>query len=400
MKLRTLDDISLKKKKVFLRADFNVPIADGEIVDDFRIRQTLPTIKEILDKGAARTVIVAHLGRPKGTRDLKFSLIPVANRLAELLDAAVPLRDSPEDLTDAPIQMLENVRFEPGETKNDPAWAKRIADANNVYVNDAFGVVHRAHASVAGVAKLIRTKAAGRLLEKEVTVLSSLLENPARPYVAVVGGAKVGDKLGVLDNLLNVVDHILIGGAMCFTFFLAQGRSVGTSLVESDQVDHVTRLMKKAKDKLMLPTDLVVAEEMTASARPTIVAAGEIPEGTAGYDIGPETAAAYAKQIFESKTVMWNGPMGVAEIDEFAGGTRAIAQAVADSPAFTVVGGGDSIAALEKFDLVGKVDHASTGGGAMLEFLEGKRLPGLVPLQVRMSRPKPKPKLKAKPKGA
>ncbi|TML75201.1 MAG: phosphoglycerate kinase, partial [Actinobacteria bacterium] len=380
MKLRTLDDINVKNKKVLLRADLNVPIDDGEIVDDFRIRASIPTIKEILDKGAARIVVTAHLGRPKGTRDLKYSLIPVADRLAELLDHAVPLIERPEDATDNPVQMLENVRFEPGETKNDAKWAARLATLGTVYVDDAFGAVHRAHASVDAVAKKIRTKAAGRLLEKEITVLTQLLEHPDRPYVAVVGGAKVSDKLGVLDNLLKVVDRLLIGGAMCFTFFLAQGRSAGTSLVEPDHVDHVKRLMKKAGDKLVLPTDIIVADEMVAGATIDVVAADRIPEGMAGYDIGPDTAAAYATHIRTAKTVMWNGPMGVAEIDEFAGGTRAIAQAVADSPAFSVVGGGDSIAALEKFGYADKVDHASTGGGAMLEFLEGKRLPGLVPL--------------------
>ena len=390
MKLRSLDDINVAGKRVLLRADLNVPIDDGEIVDDFRIKQTVPTIREIIEKGAARVVIAAHLGRPKGTRDLKYSLVPVADRLAELLDAAVPIKGAPEEVTDARIQMLENVRFEPGETKNDPAWAKRLADANNVYVDDAFGAVHRAHASVAGVAKLIRTRAAGRLLEREIEVLSRLLEHPDRPYVAVVGGAKVSDKLGVLDNLLEVVDHVLVGGAMCFTFFLAQGKKVGTSLVEPDHVANVKRLMKKAGSKLMLPNDLVVAEEMSPGAKTQIVSADEIPEDTGGYDIGPQTVAAYAEEIRGAKTVMWNGPMGVAEIDEFASGTRAIAQAVAESPAFSVVGGGDSIAALEKFGLVDKVDHASTGGGAMLEFLEGKRLPGLIPLQVRMSRPKAK----------
>lgn len=390
MKLRTLDDINIKNKKVLLRADLNVPLDDGEIADDFRIRASVPTIKELLDKGAKRIVIAAHLGRPKGTRDLKYSLIPVADRLAQLLDAAVPVKDSPADLTDAPIQMLENVRFEPGETKNNPTWAKRLADANTVYVDDAFGAVHRAHASVVGVTKLMRTRAAGRLLEKEIEVLSRLLENPDRPYVAVVGGAKVSDKLRVLENLLKVVDRVLIGGAMCFTFFLAQGLEVGTSLVEPDHVNNVKRLMKKAGDKLLLPTDLVVAQEMSETAKTQIVAATEIPSDTAGYDVGPETILAYAGEILAAKTVMWNGPMGVAEIEQFALGTRSVAAAVAESPAFSVVGGGDSIAALEKFGYADKVDHASTGGGAMLEFLEGKRLPGLVPLQVRMSRPKPK----------
>ena len=390
MRLRTLDDIKVAGKRVLLRADLNVPLADGEITDDFRIKQSLPTIKELLEKDAARVVVTAHLGRPKGTRDLTYSLIPVADRLAELLDTAVPVIGTPEDATDKRIQMLENVRFEPGETKNNPAWAKRLATLGNVYVDDAFGAVHRAHASVVGVAKLIRTKAAGRLLEKEIHVLSRLLESPDRPYVAVVGGAKVRDKLGVLDNLLKVVDRVLIGGAMCFTFYLAEGRPVGTSLVEPDHVPQVKRLMKRAGERLLLPTDLVVAMEMAAGAKVDVVAADQIPNDMAGYDIGPETIRAYAAQILGAQTVMWNGPMGVAEIDEFANGTRAIAHAVADGDAFSVVGGGDSIAALEKFGYVDKVDHASTGGGAMLEFLEGKQLPGLVPLQARMARPKPK----------
>src|SRR5947207_10783181 len=297
MKLKTLDDINVKNKKVLLRADFNVPIDDGEIVDDFRIRQSLPTIKEILEKGAARIVVTAHLGRPKGTRDLKYSLIPVADRLAELLDHAVPLIERPEDATDNPVQMLENVRFEPGETTNDPKWAKRLATLGTVYVDDAFGAVHRAHASVVGVAKLVRTKAAGRLLQKEVEVLSRLLARPARPYVAVVGGAKVSDKLSVLDNLLKVVDRLLIGGAMCFTFFLANGQPTGTSLVEPDHVDQVKKLMTKAGDKLFLPTDLIVADEMAAGAKIDVVAADEIPDDMAGYDIGPQTIKQYAQEI-------------------------------------------------------------------------------------------------------
>jgi phosphoglycerate kinase len=362
---------------------------DGQIADDFRIRQSVPTIKELLDKDASRIVIAAHLGRPKGAPDLKYSLIPVADRLAELLDMAVPVIDKPENATDKRVQMLENVRFEPGETKNDPAWAKRLATIGTVYVDDAFGAVHREHASVAGVAKLIRTRAAGRLLEREVEVLSRLLKDPDRPYVAVVGGAKVSDKLGVLDNLLKVVDRLLIGGAMCFTFFLAKGYSVGTSLVEPDHVDHVKGLMKRAGNKLILPRDIIVATEMAAMTRSVIVPPNQIPADMGGYDIGPETGLAFAGEIFASKTVMWNGPMGVAEIEQFSLGTAAIAQAVAESPAFSVVGGGDSIAALEKFGYADKVDHASTGGGAMLEFLEGKQLPGLIPLQVRMSRRKP-----------
>jgi phosphoglycerate kinase len=389
VKLRTLDDVNVAGKRVLLRSDLNVPLVDVHIEDDFRIRQSVPTIKELLEKDAARIVITAHLGRPKGTRDLKYSLIPVADRLAELLDVAVPVIDKPEDATEKRVQMLENVRFEPGETTNDPAWAKRLATLGNVYVDDAFGAVHRAHASVVGVAKLIRTKAAGRLLEKEIHVLSRLLEKPDRPYVAIVGGAKVSDKLAVLDNLLKVVDRLLIGGAMCFTFELAKGNTVGTSLVEPDQTAHVKKLMKRAGDKLLLPVDIVAADEMREGAKMELVPADQIPEDMSGFDIGPETVNAYAAEIHKARTVMWNGPMGVSEIDEFANGTRAIAQAVAESDAFSVVGGGDSIAALEKFGYADKVDHASTGGGAMLEFLEGKQLPGLIPLQVRMSRRKP-----------
>jgi phosphoglycerate kinase len=276
--------------------------------------------------------------------------------------------------------MLENVRFEPGETKNDATWAKRLADANTVYVDDAFGAVHRAHASVVAVAELIKEKTAGRLLEKEIDVLSRLLENPEHPYVAVVGGAKVSDKLGVLDKLLNVVDTLLIGGAMCFTFFRAEGKEVGKSLVEPDHVEQVRELTTRGK--ILLPKDVVVAPSIDQPARAMSVSVDDIPLDQGGYDIGMMTIAAYAEHISKAKTVMWNGPMGVAEVDEFSMGTRGIARAVAESPAFSVVGGGDSIAALEKFGLADKVDHASTGGGAMLEFLEGKQLPGLVPLQV------------------
>jgi phosphoglycerate kinase len=382
MKLRTLDDIDVKNKQVLLRADLNVPVKDGKIADDFRIRQSMPTIKELRQKGAARIVVAAHLGRPKGERDPKYSLTPVAERLSKLLGDPVPLIEAPEGVTNAPIQMLENVRFEPGETKNDPEWAKRLARLGDVYVDDAFGAVHRAHASVAAVAELIDQKAAGRLLQKEIEVLSRLLEGPERPYVAVVGGAKVSDKLGVLDNLLTVVDKLLVGGAMCFTFFLADGLQVGTSLVEPDQVEHVRALKERAGDKLVLPTDVFVAREMAQGAGARAVQAGEIPPDQGGYDIGPVTVRAFAFEIDRARTVMWNGPMGVAEIDDFAGGTKAVAKACADSKAYTVVGGGDSIAALEKFGFADKVDHASTGGGAMLEFLEGKQLPGLLPLQV------------------
>lgn len=384
MKLRTLDDLDVSGKRVLLRADFNVPLAkgDGSITDDFRIRATIPTIRELLDRGATQIVACSHLGRPKGKYDPKLSLAPVAERLGELLGEEVPLRGDPTGPVPAgaPVAMFENLRFDPGEEKNDPAFAKKLAVNIDAYVDDAFGAVHRAHASVDAVARLIPA-AAGRLLQKEVEVLSRLLGSPERPFVAVVGGAKVADKLAVLHNLLKRVDRLIVGGGMCFTFLAAKGYGVGKSLLEKDQIDAVAGLMQEAGDKLMLPTDVVVAIEPKPGNPKTIVAADAIPNAVAGFDIGKETSRAYVDAIRAAKTVFWNGPMGVFEVDDFAAGTRAVAAGIAMGNCFSVVGGGDSAAALRKFGYADKVSHISTGGGASLEFLEGKTLPGLVPLQ-------------------
>ncbi|MFA5889514.1 MAG: phosphoglycerate kinase [Actinomycetota bacterium] len=382
MNLRTLDGLEVAGKRVLLRSDLNVPMSAGEISDDFRIRSSFATLRELLDRGALQVVIAAHLGRPKGEPNLKYSLAPVAVRLGELLGTTVPLAPLPPGaVPNVPVVLLENVRFNPGETKNDPEFARALASLADVYVDDAFGAVHRAHASVAAVAELLPS-AAGRLLQREIEVLGRVLENPEHPLVAVLGGAKVSDKLLVIENLLRVADRLVIGGAMCFTFFRAMGYSTGTSLVEEDRIQDCARLLEQSADRILLPTDVVVAEKMEAGQATRVVGADAIPAGFAGYDIGPSSIAAYADAVAGARTVLWNGPMGVFEIEEFAEGTKGLARAVAATTAQTVVGGGDSIAALEQFGLLGSVDHASTGGGAMLEFLEGKELPGLVPLRI------------------
>ncbi len=380
MKLRTLDGLDVAGKRVLLRADFNVPLSGGRILDDMRIRATIPTIAELLDGGARRVVCCSHLGRPKGSPNIAYSLEPVAVRLAELLGRPVAFIERPDEgIPEDGVALLENLRFDPGEETNAGPFAERLASSADVFVNDAFGAAHRAHASVVGVAGLLPA-AAGRLLEREVSVLGALLECPQRPFVAVVGGAKVSDKLPVLERLSMLVDQIAIGGAMCFTFFLARGFSTGTSPAEPDRVDEVRTLLERAGEQILLPVDLIVAESMEPGIPTEVVAADAIPADRAGYDIGPQTCRAYVDAVRAAKTVFWNGPMGVFEIAEFESGTRAVAAAVAKGPAYSVVGGGDSGAALEKFGYAGEVDHLSTGGGASLEFLEGKTLPGLVPL--------------------
>lgn len=382
MKLRTLDDLDVTGKRVLVRADFNVPLDGGAIADDFRIRAAIPTIDELIRRGATHLVLCSHLGRPKGAPDPAFSLAPVAARLGELLGKPVALASRPDGpVGDDPITLLENVRFHPGETKNDPAFAAALAALADCYVDDAFGAAHRAHASVAGVASLLPS-AAGRLLEKEIAVLSRLLDAPERPFVAVLGGAKVSDKLKVIENLLDVVDRLLIGGAMCFTFYAANGFPIGRSLFEPDQVSTVKRLMSEAGDKLMIPVDVVVAAEPKAGVSVTEVDAAGIPDDQAGYDIGPNACRAYVDAIRGAKTVFWNGPMGIFEVPPFDKGTRAVAAAIAKGPAYSVVGGGDSALALDRFGYAGDIDHVSTGGGASLEFLEGRSLPGLEPLMV------------------
>jgi phosphoglycerate kinase len=373
--VRTLDDLDVDGKRVLVRVDFNVPLGkDGSITDDARIKAALPTLTELRRRGA-RLLLAAHLGRPKD-REPEFSLRPAADRLAELLGTEVALAEDLEHVPDGDVVMLENVRYEPGETKNDPELAKRYAALADVYVNDAFGAAHRAHASTEAVAHLLPS-AAGRLLEREVATLRGILDDPRRPLVAVVGGAKVTDKIGVLDAFLDRADAILIGGAMCFPFFKAQGHEVGDSLCEEEGVDPARNVLSAGSDKLQLPVDLVVGEEFDADTPVRAIDGVDVPEGWMGLDIGPSTAARYADSVKSAGTVFWNGPMGAFELEPFAAGTRAVAEAMAVTAATTVVGGGDSAAALAQFGLADKVDHLSTGGGASLELVEGKPLPGV-----------------------
>jgi len=385
--VRDLDDLGeIRGRRALVRVDFNVPLDHGAVADDTRIRAALPTIEALRDRGAA-LVLVSHLGRPKD-RDPELSLRPVAERLSELLGAPVTLAPGArgpevEKLTTAlgpgDVLLLENIRFEPGETKNDPALAADLAKLADVYVNDAFGTAHRAHASTEGVARLMDRRAAGLLLEREVSALSEVIEDPTRPLVAVLGGAKVSDKIGVIEAFRRVADSILIGGAMCFPFFKAQGHSVADSLCADDDVELARRLIGSSDDgaAIQLPSDLVCAERFAADATPVPVDGVDVPDGMMGLDIGPRSADAYATIIATAGTVFWNGPMGAFELAPFADGTRAVAEAVARTAAVTVVGGGDSVAALHRFGLADKVTHLSTGGGASLELLEGKTLPGV-----------------------
>jgi phosphoglycerate kinase len=386
--VRTLRDLpDLQGKRVLVRVDFNVPLDDGEIADETRIRAALPTIEELRRRGA-ELILVSHLGRPQD-REPELSMRPAANRVAELTGADVTLAPGvvgdevkafSRNLRPGDILMLENVRYEPGETKNDPELAAALAELADVYVNDAFGAAHRAHASTEGVARLIEDRAAGLLLEREVTELGRLLEDPERPLLAVLGGAKVSDKLAVIERFRAVADTILIGGAMCFPFLAAQDHSVGASLCASDDVELARHLLEggpQARAALELPVDLVVAPEMSATAEPRTLDGVDVPDGLMGLDIGPRTAERYAKQIAGAATVFWNGPMGAFELEPFAAGTRAVAEAIARARGTTVVGGGDSAAALTRFGLADQVSHLSTGGGASLELIEGKALPGV-----------------------
>jgi phosphoglycerate kinase len=371
--VRTLDDLDVDGKRVLVRVDFNVPLdEDRNITDDARIRAALPTLRELRENGAARLILLAHLGRPKG-RDEKFSLRPAADRLAELLEVDVALGEL-DDVPDAEIVMIENVRFFEGETKNSSELAERYAALADVYVNDAFGAAHRAHASTEGVAHLLPS-AAGRLLEREVKTLNGILSEPRRPLVAVVGGAKVTDKIGVLEAFLERADSVLIGGAMCFPFFKAQGHDVGSSLCEEEGIEPARAVMDD--DKLELPTDLVAGREFKADTEVRELSEVDVPDGWMGLDVGRGTAERYAATIASAGTVFWNGPMGAFELEPFAAGTKAVAEAMAATDATTVVGGGDSAAALAQFGLADRVDHLSTGGGASLELIEGKELPGV-----------------------
>ena len=386
--MRTLADLGdLQGKRVLVRVDFNVPLDHGAVADDTRIRAALPTIEELRDRGA-RIILASHLGRPKD-HEPELSLRPAANRLAELTGADVTLAPGvvgadvqafADNLAPGDILVLENVRYEPGETKNDPELAAAMAALADVYVNDAFGSAHRAHASTEGVAKLLEDRAAGYLLQSEVEALSSVLEDPARPLVAVLGGAKVSDKIAVIDRFRELADTLLIGGAMCFPFFAAQGHDVGNSLCAAEDVELARKSLEStagAAADLELPVDLVIAERLDADAESKTIDGVDVPEGWMGLDIGPRTAQSYASTIGRAGTVFWNGPMGAFEVEPFAAGTRAVAEAVAQAPGTTVVGGGDSAAALHRFGLADKVTHLSTGGGASLELIEGKQLPGV-----------------------
>ncbi len=382
--LRDLGDVD--GKRVLVRVDFNVPLnSDGEITDDTRIRAAVPTLEELRARGA-RIVLVSHLGRPND-REPSLSLRPAANRLAELTGADVTLapgvvgedvRAFADNLGRGDILVLENVRYEPGETKNDPELAAALASLADAYVDDAFGAAHRAHASTEGVARLLPNHAAGELLEREVTVLTDLLEHPARPLVAVLGGAKVSDKLAVIERFLELADSVLVGGAMCFPFLAAQRHEVGASKCDADDVELAERLLRSTgSEKLELPVDLVAATEPSADAEPQPIDGADVPDGLMGLDIGPRTSAAYGEAIAAAGTVFWNGPMGMFELEPFAAGTRAVAEAVAAAPGVTVVGGGDSASAINQFGLADKVTHVSTGGGAALELIEGRELPGV-----------------------
>lgn len=390
--IRGIDQLDARGKTVFVRADLNVPMRNRQITDELRLLSSLPTIQKLLAQNA-RIIVASHLGRPKGESDSDFSLQPVATRLGELLgvpiafasDVAGP--DTVQKLSVLPfgsVLMLENLRFHPGETTNDPQFVQQLAQLADAYVNDAFGASHRAHASVCGIAETLDSYA-GHLLASELSVLAKLVDKPERPYVAILGGAKVSDKLGVIENLLTRVDAIAVGGAMSSTFLAAKGFSVGTSRVESDQIDTVRGLLETAANRgveIHLPTDVTVADEFAETAHATVVAVDAIPKGSMSLDIGPETQQRYADLVSTAHTVFWNGPMGVFEWERFASGTRAVAVAVAKSAAYTVVGGGDSAAAIRQMGMADAVNHVSTGGGAALELLEGKALPGVIALQV------------------
>lgn len=398
MQKKTVKDIgeSFKGKHVLMRADFNVPLDEnGVITDDTRITATLPTIKYILERGG-RLILCSHLGRPKGAPDPKFSLEPVAKRLSELLGQEVRMlpdcvgdavKEAVSKLGDGQVCLLENVRFHPGETKNDPDQSKQLAELGEIFVNDAFGSAHRAQCSVSGVTEFIKAKggpcAAGFLLEKEIEFLVQAIESPERPFLAIMGGAKISGKIEVIRNLLDKVDGILIGGAMAYTLLKAKGVEVGRSLVEEECLDIAKESLEAVRSRgltFLLPQDHIIAPELKEGASPTTTPAVEIPTDQCGVDIGPKTIAAYEEEIAKAKTIVWNGPMGVFEIEAFSRGTVAIANALATSQAKTIIGGGDSMSAVKKAGVAERISHISTGGGASLELLEGKPLPGLVSL--------------------
>lgn len=390
---KTVKDIQVKGKRALVRCDFNVPLKDGVITDDIRIVSALPTIRYLME-GGAKVILLSHLGRPDGEAKKEFTLAPVAARLAELLGTEVKfvssdtvvddkVREAAAALEDGQVMLLENVRFRKEETKNGADFAKELAQLGDFFVNDAFGTAHRAHASTAGVADYLPA-VSGFLIEKEVEFLGNAVENPKRPFVAIMGGAKVGDKIPVIENLLKKVDTLIIGGGMAYTFFKSQGLEIGTSILDKDNVELAAELLKKAEAagvKMLLPVDCVCGKEFKNDTEYAVFAREEIPADMMGLDIGPKTAELYRQAVADAATVVWNGPMGVFEMPNFAKGTRAVAEALAESSAVTVIGGGDSAAAVEQFGLADKMTHISTGGGASLEFLEGKVLPGIAVLE-------------------
>jgi len=395
MQKKTLSDVAIQGKRVLMRVDFNVPLdAEKNVTDDKRIVEALPSIRKVLENGG-RLILMSHLGRPKGKPNAEYSLAPAATRLSELLDCPVTMADDCIGtevmqqvlaLQDGEVIMLENLRFHPEEEANDADFARELASLGEIYVNDAFGTAHRAHASTEGITRYMQTAVAGYLIEKELKYLGKALQEPERPFVAILGGSKISGKIDVLENLFNKVDTVLVGGAMVFTFFKAQGLAIGNSLVEDNKLELALNLIEQAKQKnirLLLPVDVIAAEEISAASECHAVSIEAIPEGMIGVDIGPETASIYRHEILGARTVLWNGPMGVFEIDRFADGTIAIAEAMAEatsSGATTIIGGGDSAAAVAKAGLAEQMTHISTGGGASLEFLEGKDLPGIAAL--------------------
>ncbi len=385
---KTIKDIDVKHKKVLMRVDFNVPVKEGVVGDDTRIRAAMPTIQYLIDEGAA-VILTSHLGRPKGKVMPEFSLKPVAEHLAQLLGKPVAFADdclgesastAADALIPGQVLLLENTRFYAGEEKNDPEMAQKLASLADIFVNDAFGTAHRAHASTEGVANYLPA-VAGFLLEKEIKYLGQAIDNPERPFVAILGGAKVSDKIGVIKNLLDKADTILIGGGMANTFFKAQGLAMGDSLVEEDVLDTAKEILAIGGEKMILPVDVVVADAFAEDANTEVIEAGDVKDGWRILDIGPETVKQYSEVIKNAGTVIWNGPMGVFEFKKFASGTFGIAQAVADSGCVSVIGGGESVAAIQESGLAEKITHISTGGGASLEMLEGLTLPGVAALQ-------------------
>jgi phosphoglycerate kinase len=384
--MATLKSLSVSAKRVLVRCDFNVPLENGEITDDRRITEALPTINFLLENGAA-VILCSHMGRPKGVTP-EFSLKPVAERLSELLNQDVQLlpdcvgqevETACKNLEPGQVVLLENVRFHPEEEKNDPAFARQLANLADAYVNDAFGTAHRAHASTAGVADYLPS-AAGFLIGKEIEFLGKAVNNPDRPFVAIMGGSKVKDKIALIDNLLPKVDTLIIGGGMAYTFLKAQGLEIGKSLLDEASIEYAGQLLRDNPERLLIPTDFIVAPEFSPTSPATTVQADGIPANQMGLDIGPDSRVTFAKIIEAAGTVLWNGPVGVFEMDSFAEGTKAVAQAMANCKGLTIVGGGDSAAAVEKFGFADDMSHVSTGGGASLEFLEGKELPGIAAL--------------------